>query len=45
MKALTRIIEKVGLATLFTNITAAIGFGVFYFTQSEILKSLGWWQD
>jgi predicted RND superfamily exporter protein len=41
IKALTRIIEKVGLATLFTNLTAAIGFGVFYFTQSEILKEFG----
>ncbi len=40
-KALTRIIEKIGLATLFTNLTAAIGFGVFYFTQSEILKQFG----
>ncbi|HYV90368.1 MAG TPA: MMPL family transporter [Chitinophagales bacterium] len=41
IKALTRIIEKIGLATLFTNLTAAIGFGVFYFTQSEILKQFG----
>jgi predicted RND superfamily exporter protein len=29
------------LATLFTNLTAAIGFGVFYFTKSEILKEFG----
>ncbi|MEO5675873.1 MAG: MMPL family transporter [Chitinophagales bacterium] len=41
IKALTRIIEKIGLATLFTNLTAAIGFGVFYFTQSEILREFG----
>jgi len=40
-----RIIEKVGLATLFTNITAAIGSVFSIFTQSEIWKSLGWWQD
>ena len=31
MKALTRVIEKVGVATLFTNLTTAIGFGVFFF--------------
>jgi predicted RND superfamily exporter protein len=41
MKALTRVIEKIGLATLFTNLTAAIGFGVFYFTRSTILKEFG----
>lgn len=41
IKALTRVIEKIGLATLFTNLTAAIGFGVFYFTQSQILKEFG----
>jgi predicted RND superfamily exporter protein len=41
IKALTRVIEKIGLATLFTNLTAAIGFGVFYFTQSAILKEFG----
>ncbi len=41
MKALSRMIEKIGLATLFTNLTAAIGFGVFYFTESQILKEFG----
>lgn len=41
MKALTRVVEKIGLATLFTNLTAAIGFGVFYFTKSQILKEFG----
>lgn len=41
IKALTRVIEKIGLATLFTNLTAAIGFGVFYFTRSTILKEFG----
>ena len=39
--ALHRMIERVGLATLFTNITAAIGFGVFYFTKSQVLKEFG----
>ncbi|MFI5134529.1 MAG: RND family transporter, partial [Chitinophagales bacterium] len=41
IKALTRVIEKIGLATMFTNLTAAIGFGVFYFTKSQILKEFG----
>ncbi|MBS1657494.1 MAG: MMPL family transporter [Bacteroidetes bacterium] len=41
MKALTRVVEKIGLATLFTNLTAAIGFGVFYFTKSKILQEFG----
>lgn len=40
-KALLAMIEKMGIVTLFTNITAAIGFGVFYFTQSEVLKEFG----
>jgi uncharacterized protein len=39
--ALQRMVERIGLATLFTNLTAAIGFGVFYLTQSEILKEFG----
>ena len=41
MKALNRVIEKIGMATLFTNLTAAIGFGVFYFTSSTALKEFG----
>lgn len=41
VKALARMVEKIGLATLFTNLTAAIGFGVFYFTKSQILKEFG----
>ncbi|MCS6918040.1 MAG: MMPL family transporter [Chitinophagales bacterium] len=41
VKALARMVEKIGLATLFTNLTAAIGFGVFFFTQSQILKEFG----
>ena len=39
LKALELVTEKIGLATLFTNLTAAIGFGVFYFTSSSVLKS------
>jgi predicted RND superfamily exporter protein len=41
MEALVRMIERIGLATLFTNVTAAIGFGVFVFTQSQLLKEFG----
>ncbi len=41
IQALQLVIEKIGLATLFTNLTAAIGFGVFYFTRSSVLKEFG----
>lgn len=41
MKSLVRMVQKMGIVTLFTNLTAAIGFGVFYFTNSEILKQFG----
>jgi predicted RND superfamily exporter protein len=34
-------VERMGVVTLFTNLTAAIGFGVFYFTKSEVLKEFG----
>ncbi|GAA0528780.1 efflux RND transporter permease subunit [Chitinophaga japonensis] len=40
-RALVRMIQKMGIVTLFTNITAAIGFGVFYFTKSPLLKEFG----
>ncbi|ASZ10058.1 MMPL family transporter [Chitinophaga pendula] len=40
-EALVRMIQRMGIVTLFTNITAAIGFGVFYFTKSAILKEFG----
>jgi predicted RND superfamily exporter protein len=30
-----------GIVTLFTNLAAAIGFGVFFFTSSAILKEFG----
>lgn len=41
VKALSRIISKIGLAVLYTNLTTSIGFGVFYFTGSTILESFG----
>lgn len=39
--AIVRMIGRMGIVTLFTNITAAIGFGVFYFTKSTLLKQFG----
>lgn len=41
IKALSRIIEKIGYVTFFANLTTAIGFGVFYFTRSSILMEFG----
>jgi len=41
MKSLVRMVQRMGIVTLFTNLTAAIGFGVFYFTNSAILKQFG----
>lgn len=39
--ALIGMVTRMGIVTLFTNLTAAIGFGVFYFTKSQILKEFG----
>jgi predicted RND superfamily exporter protein len=41
VKALTRIIERIGVATLITNATTAAGFLVFYFTESSMLQEFG----
>ena len=41
VKALTVIIEKVGYAMFFTNLTTAVGFGVFYFTRVQMLTEFG----
>ena len=41
VRALLRMTERMGIVTLFTNLTAAIGFGVFFFTKSTILKEFG----
>ncbi len=41
MPALREMVGKMGVVTLFTNLTAAIGFGVFFFTKSVILKEFG----
>jgi predicted RND superfamily exporter protein len=40
-KALYEMIRKMGIVTLFCNIAAAIGFGVFAFTKSAILREFG----
>jgi uncharacterized protein len=40
-KALIRMVDRMGIVTLFTNLTAAIGFGVFFFTKSKVLKEFG----
>ncbi len=40
-KALYVMINKMGIVTLFCNIAAAIGFGVFALTKSAILKEFG----
>lgn len=41
IKALTRIIERIGVATLITNATTSVGFFVFYLTESVILQEFG----
>lgn len=40
-KALVTMVERMGIVTLFCNISAAIGFAVFALTRSQILKEFG----
>jgi uncharacterized protein len=40
-KALIEMIRRMGIVTLFCNLTAAIGFGVFALTRSAILNEFG----
>lgn len=40
-KALVDMVSKMGVVTLFCNITASIGFAVFALTKSAILKEFG----
>ncbi|RNL51460.1 Fis family transcriptional regulator [Pedobacter jejuensis] len=40
-RALSVTIERIAVTTLIANITAAIGFGVLYFTGSELLMQFG----
>ena len=39
--ALVSMVDRMGIVTLFCNITAAIGFAVFFLTRSQILKEFG----
>ena len=41
-QALIQMVGKMGIVTLFCNITAAIGFFVFALTKSPLLKEFGW---
>src|SRR5690606_6574228 len=41
MIALRNMVGKMSIVTLFTNLTTAIGFGVFFFTKSVILNEFG----
>ena len=40
-KALSRVVQKVGNATFLTNLTTALGFSTFIFTNSEKLGEFG----
>src|SRR5690606_34134731 len=40
-RALVKTIEKIGSATLLTNMTTALGFATFIFTNSDLLKEFG----
>ncbi len=40
-KSLVEMVSKMGVVTLFCNITAAIGFAVFALTKSPVLKEFG----
>ncbi len=41
MKALTRVIYRVGKASFTTNATTAVGFATFALTYSDVLKQFG----
>ena len=40
-KSLIMMVDKMGIVTLFCNVSAAIGFAVFALTSSQILKEFG----
>ncbi|NBX11410.1 MAG: RND transporter [Chitinophagaceae bacterium] len=40
-RALVMMVDKMGIVTLFCNVSAAIGFAVFALTSSQILKEFG----
>jgi predicted RND superfamily exporter protein len=41
MKALSRMIETIGVTLFLANVTTSIGFGVLYFTKSSMLVEFG----
>ncbi|MCK5781423.1 MAG: MMPL family transporter [Flavobacteriales bacterium] len=41
IKSISRIISKIGNATLLTNTTTALGFATFIFTNSTVMKEFG----
>jgi len=41
VKALARIIQRIGTATFLTNLTTAVGFATFILSSSQILKEFG----
>ncbi|MEY4050238.1 MAG: hypothetical protein RL262_1072 [Bacteroidota bacterium] len=41
-EAIEQMVGRMGIVTLFCNITAAIGFFVFALTKSPLLKDFGW---
>lgn len=41
MQALETVIKRVAITTFIANLTTAIGFGVLYFTNSELLMEFG----
>lgn len=41
IKALQRVVTKIGNATFLTNLTTALGFATFIITSSQILKEFG----
>ena len=40
-RALVAMVERMGIVTLFCNLSAAIGFAVFALTRSQVLKEFG----
>ncbi|MEM6261837.1 MAG: MMPL family transporter [Bacteroidota bacterium] len=41
IRALVRVIEKIGIVTVMTNATTAVGFGVLAFTDIRVLREFG----
>ncbi len=41
IRALVNVIQKIGIVTVMTNATTAVGFGVLYFTRIQMLKEFG----